>query len=106
MPRAASMTASRTAKRSLGWVDSRFRGNDKWEVAAARSWAQFAMPLFGHPGRRPGIHVLTTSSERASYVLRAGWIPAYAGMTIPVMIMGDNQVSTNQSILFAIVRST
>jgi len=31
-------------------------------VAAACSWAQFAMPLSGHPGRRPGIHVLAALS--------------------------------------------
>ncbi len=34
-----------------------------------------------HPGRRPGIHALATLSERVSNVIRAGWIPAYAGMT-------------------------
>jgi len=38
--------------------------------------------FFCHPGRRPGIPDLAAAPERASNVIRAGWIPACAGMTI------------------------
>ncbi len=35
----------------------------------------------GAAQQRPGIYVLAAPFEQASYVIRAGWIPACAGMT-------------------------
>ncbi len=60
-------------------------------VATACPLPWFAVPLSGHPGRRPGIHGLAAAPEQASNVLRAGWIPACAGKTKRFVIPGEAQ---------------
>ena len=56
-------------------LDSRLRGNDEWEgpvQSLSCHPGQSVVPLSRHPGRRPGIHGLAETSERATNVTRAG----------------------------------